>query len=301
MTSEPATMDRNLSNQELALRSRQVLDLGPRQARLIFLAGVVGVILVVVASLVGNRPETIAVDKLLHFGGYATLAAVFVLSLAPRWYLPALGGLAGTGLLIELLQPLNLRTFDPADALTNVLGIAIGAAAGLGVRLAYGYLKRELVEVQVQHQLLSFAAGDVIVREGQRVEQFYVVKEGVVGLYRQEGAAQVLVARAYPGEMFGLLAEILREPLATTVVAETDVLLFRTDYDRLIADVGGRAQPLGIVLDHLATDLQDAWETIGALQPAGESAPPVPVDGRRPHTVPFVTIAPEEAEPCLSE
>lgn len=269
-------INRNLSNHELALRSRQVLDLGPRQARLIFLGGVAGIVLVVVASLVGNRPETIAVDKLLHFGGYATLAAVFVLALAPRWYGPSLAGLVGTGVLIELLQPLNLRTFDPADALANALGVLLGAAAGLGARLVYGYLKTELAEFQVQHQLLSFAPGEVIVREGQRVDQFYVIKEGTVGLYCREGEADVLVARAYPGEMFGLLAEILHRPLVTTVVAETPVVLYRTDYDRLIADVGGREQPLGIVLDHLATDLQDAWEMIGTLQQAPEQPRPTP-------------------------
>lgn len=125
-------MNKNMSNHELALRSRRVLDVGPRQARLIFLGGVAGVILVIVASLVGNRAETIGIDKLLHFGGYATLAAVFTLSLPPRWYVPALIALAGVGLLIELVQPLNLRTFDLLDAGANTLGIVIGAAIGLG-------------------------------------------------------------------------------------------------------------------------------------------------------------------------
>jgi CRP-like cAMP-binding protein len=272
--SERTKMNKNVSNHELALRSRQVLDLGPRQARLIFLAGVAGIVLVVVASLTGNQPQTIGVDKLLHFGGYATLAAIFVLSLPPRWYLPALLMLAGSGLLIELLQPLNLRTFDLADGLANTLGVATGAAAGLGTRLIYGYLKTELAELRVRHQLLSFAPGEIIVREGQWIDQFYIIKTGTVALYRRENGSAVLVTRAHAGEMFGLLEEILHEPLLTTVVAETAVTLYRTDYDRLIADVGGRSQPLGIVLNDLAVDLREAWKSLAALEQASDEAAP---------------------------
>ena len=259
-------MNKKLSNHELTLRTRRVLDVGPRQARLIFVAGAAGVVLLVVASLIGNQQQTVGVDKLLHFGGYATLAAVFTLSLPPRWYVPALIVLASIGLLIELVQPLNLRTFDPADAAANTLGILVGAAAGLGMRLIYGYLKTELIERQVQQSLLCFRPGEVIVREGQRIDQFYVIKTGVVALYRRENGADVLVTRESAGEMFGLLEEILREPVLTTAVAETEVQLYRTDYDKLIADVGGREQPLGIVLDNLAADLQEAWKSIGARQ-----------------------------------
>jgi len=56
----------------------------PRTARLIALAGAAGVVVVVVGSLVGHRPATIAVDTLLHLLGYAVLAALFVLALRPR-------------------------------------------------------------------------------------------------------------------------------------------------------------------------------------------------------------------------
>jgi CRP-like cAMP-binding protein len=264
-------MQNELSNHEVALRSRQVLDLGRRQARLIFLAGMVGVVLLVVASLVGNRPETIGVDKLLHFGGYATLAAVFVLSLSPRWYLPVLGFLAGTGLLVELVQPLNWRTFDLADAAANSLGVLIGAAVGLGTRLVYGYIKTELAELRVEQNLLTYAPGDVIVREGQRIEEFFIIKKGVVSLFRENGEGHVRIARATAGEMFGLLEEILHEPVMATVVAETAVELYQTDYDRLIADAGGRDQPLGVVLADLALDLQDAWENIAALEETADT------------------------------
>lgn len=261
-------MQKQISNRELALRSQQVLDLKPLKARLIAIGGAAGVILIVVSSLVGNQPETIGVDKLLHFGGYATLATVFMLSLTPRWYLPSLAGLAALGLLIELLQPLNRRTFDWADALANTTGVLVGAAAGLVARQAYGYLRTELERSRIQHRLRSFAPGEVILREGGITDRFFVIKQGTVALYRSEKGADVLVTREHAGEMFGLLEEILHEPVVTTVVAETAVQLYCIDYDKLIADAGGRSQPLGVVLDDLAADLREAWQSIAWLQQA---------------------------------
>jgi hypothetical protein len=249
----------------LALRSRLVLDLAPRTTRLFLLAGVVGVVLVVVASLLGQRPATVAVDKLIHLSGYAVLGAIFVLALRPRWYLPALVGLAALSYLIEIVQPLNLRVFDPGDALANTIGLAIGAAAGLGIRLTYGYLKTELVTACVRRKLIAIPPGTTIVREGQVIDAFFLLKRGTVALYRQVNSVRTQVATVGPGEMFGLLAEILHTPQYTTAVAITHVQLYRIDYDDLIADAGGTNQPIGIVLHALAADLRDAWDAIAEV------------------------------------
>jgi ABC-type uncharacterized transport system permease subunit len=83
-----------MRTRDLVLRTGAVLDIPPRTARLLALVGAIGVITIVVESLVGNRLETIEVDKIIHFMGYTTLAVVFVLSLRPRWCIPALVGLA---------------------------------------------------------------------------------------------------------------------------------------------------------------------------------------------------------------
>lgn len=255
-----------VSTGELASRSTPVLDLAPRTARLIALAGAVGVVLVVVGSLTGDQPETVEVDKLLHFGGYAVLAALFVLALAPRRYLVALGGLALLGAAIELLQPLNARSRDSLDLVANLLGIAVGAALGLGARLTYGALKGELISARIRRRLLRLPAGAVIVREGEPIDTFYIVKSGVVELARTVGAGQVEVRTVGAGATFGLLSEVLHIPQYATASAQTPVELYEVDLDALIADAGGREQPLGAVLTALAQDLHDAWETIAALR-----------------------------------
>jgi VanZ family protein len=53
------------------------------------IAGLAVVVVVIVASLEGGQEHTIAIDKLLHFGGYATLALIFVMGLRPRLFVPA--------------------------------------------------------------------------------------------------------------------------------------------------------------------------------------------------------------------
>ncbi len=257
---------RALRNRDLALRARPVLDLAPRTVRLVALAGAIGVVLVVVGSLVGNRPATIAIDKLIHLIGYTVLAAIFVLALRPRWYLPALLGLAAMSYLIEIVQPLNQRTFDFADALFNTIGLAIGAAAGLGIRMVYGYLKTELATACVRRKLIAVKPGATIVREGDIVDTFFVVKSGIVALHREIDGTQVQVDTVEPGQMFGLLAEILRMPQYTTAVAVTAAQVYQIDYDDIIEDAGGAEQPIGVVLRSLAADLHQAWDAIADLR-----------------------------------
>jgi CRP-like cAMP-binding protein len=261
---EPPVTDR-----ALALRSGAVLDVPPRTALLLTLGGVVGTVLIVMESLFGNRLETVQTDKLIHFGGYFVLGAVFVLGLPPRWFVPALLGLGALGLAIEVLQPLNLRSFDWSDAAANGLGLALGAAAGLAVRRTYGYLRTELQEARIRRHLVAYRPGETIVRQGAPADTFLVIKRGTVELYREAAGQRVLVDTAGPGEMIGLLAEVQRRPAYATAVATSAVQAYRLDLDALVAAAGGREQPLGAVLAGLAGDLRQAWERIVTLERAG--------------------------------
>ena len=248
------------------LLSGVVLDVPPRTARLLTLVGTIGVIAIVVESLVGNRLETIEVDKIIHFMGYASLGIVFVLSLRPRWCIPALIGLALLSYLIEILQPLNMRSLDINDAIANTLGLAIGALLGLIIRFAYGYIKMELETNRIRRSLVTLPQGTTIIRQGQLIDKFIVIKVGLVAIYRESNGKQVEVARLGSGEMFGLLGQILKTPQAVTVVALTPVQIYPLDYDQLIENVGGPNQPLGIVLHYMADKLAETSETIVKLK-----------------------------------
>jgi CRP-like cAMP-binding protein len=258
-----------MRTRDLVLRTGAVLDIPPRTARLLTILGAIGVITIVVESLVGNRLETVEVDKIIHFMGYATLAVVFVLSLRPRWCLTALVGLALLSYLIEILQPLNLRSFDLGDAIANTLGLATGALLGLVIRFAYGYIRTELESKRIRRSLITLRQGTTIVRQGELIERFFVIKVGRVALYHESNGEQVEVAQLGAGEMFGLLPEILKIPQPTTVVALTPVQIYPLDYDELIEDVGGHKQPLGIVLRYMGFKLGELGETIVKLKGSG--------------------------------
>jgi VanZ family protein len=74
-------------------------------------------------------------DKLLHFLGFAILALWFLGAVEPRHSLVVVAGLAGYGVLIEVLQSLTpYRSADPFDVLSDIAGIFAGwllASAGL--------------------------------------------------------------------------------------------------------------------------------------------------------------------------
>ncbi|MGK7911027.1 MAG: cyclic nucleotide-binding domain-containing protein [Synechococcus sp.] len=252
---------------ELALRSGSVLDVPPKVAQLLALAGVVGVILVVAGSLVGDRPETLEVDKVIHFMAYGTLAAVFVLSLKLRWCLYPLIWLALLSYAIELLQPLNMRSFDIGDAIANTLGILVGAGVGLAARLGYGYVKTELETARIRRSLKSFPPGSVLLQEGQVIDRLYVIHSGTVILTQsQQDGNSVEIARLGVGSMFGLLPEILKIPQPATVTAETTVQVYPIDYDALIDDIGGSQQPLGIIVTQMANELRRMGQSIATLK-----------------------------------
>ena len=246
-----------MNSNKLSFFSGAILDISPRTARLLTMLGAIGVITIVVESLVGNRLETIEVDKIIHFMGYFTLAVVFIFSLRPRWCIPSLIGLAILSYLIEILQPLNMRSYEPGDAIANLLGLAIGALFGMVIRFAYGYIRTEIETNRIRRSLITLPEGTTIVRQGQMIDRFFLIRWGYVNLYRETNGEQIEVAQLGAGEMFGIVAEILKQPQTLTVVAKTAVQIYPLEYDALIKNVGGYQQPVGIVLHYMADKLAE--------------------------------------------
>ena len=75
------------------------------------------------------------------------------------------------------------------------------------------------------YQLKSerFSAGEVIIRQGDIGDRFFIVDKGLVRVMREERGAVEDLARLGPGEGFGELALIDDKPRAASVVAEEDV------------------------------------------------------------------------------
>ncbi|NOX89227.1 MAG: cyclic nucleotide-binding domain-containing protein [Calditrichaeota bacterium] len=88
-------------------------------------------------------------------------------------------------------------------------------------------------------QLVRFQKDDVIIREGDMGDCFYIIRSGRVRVetHSEEIDHPVILARLEEGDYFGEMALITGEPRSATVIAEEDVELWRllkSDFDRLI-------------------------------------------------------------------
>ena len=82
---------------------------------------------------------------------------------------------------------------------------------------------------------LSFPAGDVIFREGDQGDGIYIVKEGVVqiGAIVGNGDRRAL-SRVGPGDLFGEMAVLDREPRSATASAEEDTAVYFIPREELL-------------------------------------------------------------------
>ena len=236
------------------------LDLPPKITRALLTMGVIGIILVVAGSLVGKQAATIGIDKVIHCSAYALLGTALVLGLPTKRAIAGLIGLALLSYLIGLLQPLNARSRDFADAYANTAGVCIGGGLGLVMRMVFAWLWTELHEARIQKTLTRYKPGEIILKEGQRIERFHVVRSGRVSITREEEGEQVEVDVAGPGEPFGLIAEVLEKPQPNTVTATELTEVYQLDYDAIEDAIGGHDQPAAKIMRSLARELDSAQE-----------------------------------------
>jgi len=243
---------KSLKAEQLALLSNAVFDVPPRTRVALAILGAIGIGIIAMESLVSGRPERIELDKLIHFIGYGTLAFTFVLALRPAVFVPTLVLLTAMGVAIEFLQAKTGRSFDTRDMMANVLGVTAGTMGGIGVRSIWAMVRREWKTAEARRWRVTFAAETVILREGDPIEDFFVIKSGRVRLSRTAHDARIDLGDAGPGAVLGVLGVIRAEPQYATVVAETTTVLYRMTSKELMDSSGGREQPVSLVLTNMA-------------------------------------------------
>jgi CRP/FNR family cyclic AMP-dependent transcriptional regulator len=95
----------------------------------------------------------------------------------------------------------------------------------------------------------TFSAGDVILNQGERGVDFYVIGEGAVD-YSVSGSR---VGSGGPGEYFGQLALVNNTPRTATVTAATDVTVYGMIGMDLRALMEGNADIAGEIQRIMAT------------------------------------------------
>lgn len=129
----------------------------------------------------------------------------------------------------------------PKDALLEVIATEPGFARELRafaeVRAASNFLRRDspfadlpseaIADLAAQLVGVSFAAGDVIVRQGERGDDAYLVRSGEVDIVRAQDGGERLVSRGSPGAFLGEVSVLTGMPRSATARAVTTVQTFR--------------------------------------------------------------------------
>ena len=117
----------------------------------------------------------------------------------------------------------------------------------------------DLLEVfKDSEDLVSFAAGSVILREGEPGDHMYVVMEGELSILIKDK----VIATASPGEIIGEMALINSAIRTATVIADSDCVLAdidRSSFDSLLKYVPDFTMH---VMNVLAGRLSSAYELI---------------------------------------
>ena len=125
------------------------------------------------------------------------------------------------------------------------------------VRWLYTALKKveflSLCSMGELEQLMSnltrkaFSKGTTIVREGDDGDYLFLIHSGEVAILAKSGFGKKEIARLGPGNYFGEMALVSREPRSATVEATQDTdafLLFSTDFRRMLDKNPGLAKNL---------------------------------------------------------
>jgi hypothetical protein len=242
------------------------LDLPSKISKALLVMGAIGIILVVSGSLLGKQAGTVGVDKVIHCLAYCLLGTTLILGLPTKASVAGLAFLALLSYLVEFLQPLNMRSLDAMDAVANTVGICLGAGLGLAGRLGLAWLWTELNELKAKKSLERYKKGEEILKEGERLERFQVIRKGKVRITRMEEDELVEVGDAGPGEPIGLIAEILRKPQPNSVTACCRTEVYELDFQSIEEAVGGKEQPVAKIIRELVKQLDETQALLAEAQ-----------------------------------
>ncbi|HAT11359.1 MAG TPA: cyclic nucleotide-binding domain-containing protein [Planctomycetes bacterium] len=131
-----------------------------------------------------------------------------------------------------------------------------------------------LVDTQLNHlieriRVDAFAAGTIIVRQGEKGDRLWCVAEGTVEVQRGVAGAPVVIARLGPGETIGEMELIDMQPRSGTVVALTDCTLYGLALRDILALQREDLPSFTLVIMNLARDLSRRLRRMDATA-AGE-------------------------------
>ncbi|NDE84862.1 MAG: hypothetical protein EB056_02335, partial [Verrucomicrobia bacterium] len=166
------------------------------------------------------------------------------------------------------IQPLFGRSMDfSGDFTTNCMAVATGGGVGMLGRFIWSYIQTEMVNAGIRKATIGFGDGQVIFRQGEPSDKFYIVRSGQVVLTKEAGGAPSELARVGPGEVIGEMGVIQNLPRSATATAKGRCLLYgMTGQDLMDKRSDGQDHPGSIVSRVLAQRLRKANEKLDKFE-----------------------------------
>ncbi len=168
-------------------------------------------------------------------------------------YYPHTKFLLAAGVLSLAGQATALAFMLAPGPYTTILFMAVGTMLIFGAIAIFAWVTYRDAKAKAESiQEKSYAAGQIIFRQGDVGDRVYVVKSGEVEIVRENpDKGETIIARLRDGEYFGEMALLSDAPRNATVRAATKVVALtidRDDFQTLFASVPAFKESVGRVI-----------------------------------------------------
>ena len=160
------------------------------------------------------------------------------------------------GVVIEFLQRHTGRQFDVTDMVANALGVVSGGTVGIAVRGLYAYVRKELAARDARKRLSAFRQGEILIREGDPIDEMYIIKSGRVRASREVNGREMPLGSMGAGEVLGILGVVESKPQYATLTAIEPITVYRMNLRELMESAGGSELPVSLALGGLCGKLR---------------------------------------------
>ena len=133
------------------------------------------------------------------------------------------------------------------------------------IPLFHSLSQAQLASVGAHAAWRVFEKGEVIVRQGELANSFFVIASGQVKVYMTEGKREIILKTLSAGDFFGEMPMLDLEPRSASVAAMERCQLQTLSYKAFQKAMEGSADIAKRVLETLAKRLRDADRKISTL------------------------------------
>ena len=115
----------------------------------------------------------------------------------------------------------------------------------------------------------TYADGETVCRQGDRGDGLYVVQEGWVHVFREEGGVETLLGRLGPGELIGEMAVFDGQPRSATVKAAGTARVLTLDKRAFLRQVHDDPTLAWRILERMSLTIRRLSSEVSRLKTGG--------------------------------